>query len=566
MKSCSNGWCINEKLFCDGHEDCEDGFDEMRCSSVIGELSNICDIGQFQCTSDLSKCVEPSLVCNGYPDCPKGEDEKNCTTCSNHMFECDNDNCVLQIYVCDSHDDCEDGSDEKNCFVDTQKKRVKGCDAGMFICSDGSCVNFDRVCDGIKDCSGGDDEGGMCSTACVDDVCQQKCTKTPKGSVCSCEEGYQLASAGDKTCVDIDECKTLNPCSQMCLNTIGSFRCSCYEGFVLSSDKTTCNAKGAPRLLLYKFFDQIRKLVEAPRATDVLVNLNGFRITDFDVDLNRGKILLSVAGDDELIEVDMKTEKQNVLVGIPTSNRITHDWITGNTYLVHYPDDNHVEIHVCNVGKQKCGIVKKLNYHDQIPSIQVDPINKHLFYVQMKNELFHRPVSRIMKARLDGSDAQMVMNDTHITALALDIDQKKVYFTEMLTQSLQVVDYNGEYKKYFAKEARLIKKPIALSLFENHAYILNQLTPAITKCKLYGDMECRQMDLMENNVQRISVVQQDNTCESVCIPADLGYKCLCQDGTFVLSGAKCFGSGKVSQQYFFRDKKVSASKFLDQHR
>jgi hypothetical protein len=29
MKACPKGWCINEKLFCDGHAELKDEFDEI---------------------------------------------------------------------------------------------------------------------------------------------------------------------------------------------------------------------------------------------------------------------------------------------------------------------------------------------------------------------------------------------------------------------------------------------------------------------------------------------------------------------------------------------------------
>lgn len=39
---------------------------------------------------------------------------------------------------------------------------------------------------------------------------------------------------------DVDECET-DSCTHGCLNTYGSFMCTCDEGFELASDGTTCN-------------------------------------------------------------------------------------------------------------------------------------------------------------------------------------------------------------------------------------------------------------------------------------------------------------------------------------
>lgn len=556
MRSCQNGWCINQKLFCDGHDDCEGGFDEIGCPALGERVANItCDLDELQCSSDPSLCINADAICNGSPDCPKGEDEKNCATCPSHMYECANDRCIIARWVCDQVDDCGDGSDELNCNKPANKI-TPTCDAKEFKCVDGTCLNYEKVCDGKKDCSSGEDEGGMCSVACKPNPCKQKCTETPKGASCSCDPGYELISAGDTNCVDINECQTTNPCSQECINTDGSFRCSCYDNFILSSDKTTCKAIGPPKTLLYAFYDQIRNFTEISKSVDIVFDAEGYQIADFDMDIKRQKLILMVGGDNELIELDMLTGKWISYDGVPTANRITHDWVSGNTYLVHYPDDMRAEIHVCNIETKGCALIRKLNYHEQIPAIQVDPVNKLVFFVQLTNSVFVHPTSNVIKMKLDGSDSKIVLNDTHITSLSLDFNQQKLYLTEMDSQSLQVVNYDGENRKFIAKQTRMLKRPIAISLFENHAFILNQASSQMTKCKLYEDMNCRQVDIMATNARRILISQQskqvvqtnnclNHPCDVICIPMDLGIKCACNNGTFVKPGIQCYDKVNV---------------------
>lgn len=555
MRSCFDGWCINKNLFCDGHNDCEDGFDELGCDATErNSASNVtCSDDEFQCSS-ASICIPQQMVCDENSDCPKGEDERNCPTCSKDKFHCDNGQCIISQWVCDGSDDCGDNSDEENCSKDISGHVSKPCSKDEFQCSDGTCLTYDRVCDSTNDCSGGDDENGTCATACMTNSCDQKCIKTPRGSKCSCFEGYQLSGAGDRTCVDIDECKVSNPCAHDCTNTQGSFRCSCRgDLFILGSDKTSCEAMGGKQSILFTFHDEIRKLTDVPKELDTLVDTRDFPIADIDVNVKRNKLLYTAFGTDELIEQDFATGEKTMFHA-PGAFRIAHDWITDNTYIVHYPEDQRKEIHVCSMERKSCAKLLKLKDDSKIPSIQVDPINKFLFYVQFKSEIFLPPKSAIIKTRLDGSDPKVLANDTHITALALDIEMTKVYFTEMYSQSLQVIDYDGGNMKFIAKQSRMFKHPISMSLFENHAYVLNQADSKMTRCKLYGDFSCTYVGIRATNPNRLLIAQASrqpaattnhcagHPCEVICIPADVSYKCLCSNGTSI----EGIGCGEVS--------------------
>ena len=97
--------------------------------------------------------------------------------------------------------------------------------------------------------------------------CEQDCINTIGSYMCSCNQGYRLASDGracngesmhgvesPTTCIigmlftlypfpiDIDECSEgISGCAHTCTNTIGSYRCSCRTGFILSaSDEQGC--------------------------------------------------------------------------------------------------------------------------------------------------------------------------------------------------------------------------------------------------------------------------------------------------------------------------------------
>ena len=109
--------------------------------------------------------------------------------------------------------------------------------------------------------------------------CRQTCTNTVGSYVCSCNEGFTLASdrrnctgkpwprnftiiiiiiAGAKTereliiialillynFSDINECQSnMGGCAHSCYNTIGSFTCDCMPGYTLANDDSTCNGE-----------------------------------------------------------------------------------------------------------------------------------------------------------------------------------------------------------------------------------------------------------------------------------------------------------------------------------
>ncbi|XP_023310715.1 signal peptide, CUB and EGF-like domain-containing protein 3 isoform X1 [Anoplophora glabripennis] len=64
----------------------------------------------------------------------------------------------------------------------------------------------------------------------------------PKGKIkCSCLTGFALA-ADQRTCLDIDECKTNNGgCEKECRNTLGTYECRCPNGLRLADDSKSCD-------------------------------------------------------------------------------------------------------------------------------------------------------------------------------------------------------------------------------------------------------------------------------------------------------------------------------------
>ncbi|KAJ6656843.1 hypothetical protein lerEdw1_003174 [Lerista edwardsae] len=112
---CANRQCIPRDYLCDGEQDCQDGSDELDCSTP-----SPCEPNEFKCRN--GPCTLKLWRCDGDNDCPDGFDELNCPTkgpgdtCGPEQFLCvSSRRCIPAGYQCDNETDCEDRSDEIGC-------------------------------------------------------------------------------------------------------------------------------------------------------------------------------------------------------------------------------------------------------------------------------------------------------------------------------------------------------------------------------------------------------------------------------------------------------------------
>jgi hypothetical protein len=87
LRKCANNRCIDEELWCNRANDCEDASDERECKSTVRCLS------AYTFTL-VGVCLQTRR------------------TCSPFEFACTNGVCVTRRFMCDFDDDCGDNSDE----------------------------------------------------------------------------------------------------------------------------------------------------------------------------------------------------------------------------------------------------------------------------------------------------------------------------------------------------------------------------------------------------------------------------------------------------------------------
>ncbi|KII75171.1 Low-density lipoprotein receptor-related protein 2 [Thelohanellus kitauei] len=153
---CQNHQCILLKYVCNGIDDCNDGSDELRCSTI-------CNQNETRCHVD-DKCINDFLICNGENDCSDGSDEFDCDRCFQYTdlekrcedfgAICDDGTCLKRDQVCDGVFHCFDFSDERACNI----RIFYDKDISCLISCDERCVPVDKICDHLTDCRDGSDE------------------------------------------------------------------------------------------------------------------------------------------------------------------------------------------------------------------------------------------------------------------------------------------------------------------------------------------------------------------------------------------------------------------------
>ncbi|KAH8384977.1 hypothetical protein KR093_003920, partial [Drosophila rubida] len=575
MHRCLLGQCVDRQLVCDGHNDCGDRSDELNCgpgASAAGTNISCGSLDQpmYQCASNLQLCLTQEVRCNGTAECPRGEDEADCIDmCGVNEFQCrQSKECIRIEFHCDKERDCSDGSDEEHCEQRPTAANASGtalsssgrraCKPHLFDCHDGECVDMSRVCDSFEDCANGSDEGPKCQSACSKHLCQHMCRATPAGAVCACRDGYRLA-VDQRSCVDIDECAPQasgeqQPCAQLCENTLGSYQCQCHADFMLSQDRSSCKSievqVGGPSFL-FTSYNEVRNLSERHAMLSVTWSTNDTRISGLDVDMRRQLGYVSSDEQDVVYQLDLRDRTPRAALSLSSPGKLAVEWTTGNVYAI--VGTAAQQISVCSFAAKMCGRILQLAHgrgHFTLKALAADAHHARLFYAAVRQKSFGQPLTELYVACLDGSRPELLLRKerSYVSAIALDPHQQLLYFVDLHTRSLEAIDYRvrgSRQSRVLLQKSNALRRPTGLSIYENHAYIVNMGANELVRVRLYGQRSYTALPLSVTNAQEIVVAGRSrqptaasNPCEhaqcaGMCVLADHGYECMC--GSLIVS-------------------------------
>lgn len=206
-----------------------------------------------------------------------------------------------------------------------------------------------------------------------------------------------------------------------------------------------------------------------------------------------------------------------------------------------FDQNTNPSIKVCHMDRQVCTRIITLKYRDVVKSLIVDSTNDRIFY-SILHPSYSTAESYIYSHRLDGSREKVIVKESgQISGLTNDVNKQILYYADLSTSSLWSVKYDGNDRKEMLQKSPYVIRPSDMSFYEDHLMILNSGTKMVAVCRTYGNKKCSSFEFNSYNSENLVVVQQSrqrekpNNCEGtncslICVPAELGPKCICHGG------------------------------------
>lgn len=272
-----------------------------------------------------------------------------------------------------------------------------------------------------------------------------------------------------------DPCED-NPCSHLCLlasGAPGGYRCACNTGILLA-DEATCRDEFTSVLLLAKR-DDIRKIsLDMPDFTDIVVEMDyGDRGDNTSAGEARSSIAVGYDPVDRLVywtdqfsgihraTLDGKGAEGFIVKEVDHPDGVYVDYLGRNLY---WTDTFYDRIEVARLDDPENRKVLISRGLDEPRALVLDPSAGLMFWSDWGD------AARIERAWMDGSHRGVIV-DTDIgwpNGMAIDVQEKKVYWCDAKTDRIEVCDYDGSGRRVVLDD--VLPHPFGLTLLGDYLY------------------------------------------------------------------------------------------------
>ncbi|KAI9558491.1 hypothetical protein GHT06_015278 [Daphnia sinensis] len=341
-------------------------------------------------------------------------------------------------------------------------------------------------------------------------------------------------------------------CAHLCLPIASSkLVCKCAAGYV-TDPKNPNGCVSVDSFVLYSLNGEIKgvaldETANTTNHTEVLGPISRIQMANsVDFLAHQGYIYWVDSDHGSIVRIRRDgTGRQIVAQGLDSVEGLAIDWIAGNMYWTNPKFD---VIEVANVnGSFKYVVVA--GDMDKPMSIAVDPVVGFLFWTDRGR------TPRIERVRLDGSDRRILVNESifFTTGLALDYQNKKVYWCDSRLDIIELMDYDGSNRRVLLDKTHL-ENPQGISIYRDQIFWIDTtqdggtLNRAPTSNVSNYEVVLSQLGESLKDVKVYSKERQEGTnacsvrnggCKELCLFNGSSAVCACAHGQVSADGRAC---------------------------
>ena len=190
-----------------------------------------------------------------------------------------------------------------------------------------------------------------------------------------------------------------------------------------------------------------------------------------------------------------------VQTGLATAEGLAVDWIGMNIYWVESTLD-HIEVANMNGSSRRTLIAGDM---ESPRAIAVDPRYGYLFWSD-----WDKKSPRIERATMSGEDRRTLVHIKEVNGgwpngLTLDYDSLKIYWIDANSDSIHVVDYEGNNPNLILRKIKTLGHPFSITLYDNTLYWTDWKTNSVSMANKNDGSDPRELQRLTNRLFDIKV-------------------------------------------------------------